>query len=72
MHDLDYRAALQDFTKFLESLSQKVGEFDETIPELPVKDLVSFKPPRPKGKKKMLTDSRSFASIEVRIQMKDL
>jgi hypothetical protein len=39
-HDPDYRAALQDFTTFLEKLSEKVTEMDETIPELPVKDIV--------------------------------
>jgi hypothetical protein len=42
VHDPDYRVALQDFTSFLEKLSEKVAEVDETIPELPVKDLVSF------------------------------
>jgi hypothetical protein len=42
VHDPDYRAALQDFTTFLEQLSEKVSTIDETIPELPVKDLVSF------------------------------
>ena len=41
-HDADYRTSLQDFTTFLESLSEKVIEADETIPELPVKDIVSF------------------------------
>ena len=41
VHDPDYRTALQDFTTFLEKLSEKVSESDETIPELPVKDLVS-------------------------------
>ncbi|KAF2810002.1 uncharacterized protein BDZ99DRAFT_462616 [Mytilinidion resinicola] len=40
MHDPDYRASLQDFTTFLESLTQKVIEVDETIPELPVKDII--------------------------------
>jgi hypothetical protein len=40
VHDPDYRAALDDFTKFLEVLSEKVTEADETIPELPVKDIV--------------------------------
>ena len=41
MHDPDYRQALQDFTTFLEKLTEKVTEVDETIPELPVKDIVS-------------------------------
>lgn len=34
--------SLQDFTTFLGSLSEKVIEADETIPELPVKDIVSL------------------------------
>lgn len=40
-HDPDYRSSLQDFTTFLEKLSEKVISADETIPELPVKDIVS-------------------------------
>ena len=43
MHDPDYRAALQDFTTFTEHVSEKVIEADETIPELPVKDVVSIR-----------------------------
>lgn len=42
VHDPDYRTALNDFTTFLEVLSEKVSEADETIPELPVKDIVSI------------------------------
>ena len=38
MHDPDYRASWQDFTDFLECLSPKVSEVDETVPELPIKD----------------------------------
>jgi hypothetical protein len=41
VHDPDYRAALQDFNTFTEKVSEKVVEADETIPELPVKDVVS-------------------------------
>jgi len=41
VHDPDYRAAMQDFNTFTEKLSEKVVEADETIPELPVKDVVS-------------------------------
>jgi hypothetical protein len=41
VHDPDYRAALQDFTTFTEQVTQKVIEADETVPELPVKDVVS-------------------------------
>jgi hypothetical protein len=32
---------VQDFTTFTEQVSAKVIEADETIPELPVKDVVS-------------------------------
>lgn len=39
-HDADYRTSLQDFTTFLEKLSEHVIEADSTIPELPVKDIV--------------------------------
>ncbi|KAF2446925.1 hypothetical protein P171DRAFT_429869 [Karstenula rhodostoma CBS 690.94] len=39
-HDADYRTSLQDFTTFLEILSEKVIEADETVPELPVKDII--------------------------------
>jgi hypothetical protein len=40
VHDPDYRQSLQDFNTFLEKLTEKVIEIDETIPELPVKDIV--------------------------------
>ncbi|KAF2277632.1 uncharacterized protein EI97DRAFT_396570 [Westerdykella ornata] len=40
VHDPDYRAALNDFTTFLEVLSEKVAEADDTIPELPIKDII--------------------------------
>jgi hypothetical protein len=43
VHDPDYRAALQDFNSFIEKVSEKVIEADELIPELPVKDVVSYK-----------------------------
>jgi hypothetical protein len=45
-HDPDYRSSLQDFTTFLDSLTEKVIEADDTIPELPVKDIVSTRPTR--------------------------
>ncbi|KAF2454671.1 hypothetical protein BDY21DRAFT_352408 [Lineolata rhizophorae] len=40
MHDPDYRQALKDFHSFVEALTPKIIEGDETIPELPVKDVV--------------------------------
>lgn len=39
-HDPDYRQAWKDFESFVESLTEKIAEVDETIPELPPKDLV--------------------------------
>ncbi len=39
MHDADYRQSKKDWDLFVESLTEKVIEMDETIPELPPKDL---------------------------------
>ncbi|KAJ5731604.1 uncharacterized protein N7483_006112 [Penicillium malachiteum] len=39
-HDADFRAAKKDFETFVETLSGKITEVDETIPELPMKDLI--------------------------------
>ena len=39
-HDQDFRAAEKDFSSFLEVLSQQIMERDDTIPELPIKDIV--------------------------------
>lgn len=44
VHDPDYRVAVQDFNDFIGKLSEKIIEIDETIPELPVKDIVSGEP----------------------------
>lgn len=41
VHDPDYRVAVQDFNEFIGKLSETIIEIDETIPELPVKDIVS-------------------------------
>lgn len=40
MHDPDYRASWDDWATFVESLTEKIPEKDETIPELPTKHLV--------------------------------
>lgn len=40
VHDPDYRTSWNDWSTFVESLSEKIAEKDETIPELPVKHLV--------------------------------
>jgi uncharacterized protein (TIGR02453 family) len=39
MHDADYRQSKKDFDSFVEALTEKIIEKDETIPELPPKDL---------------------------------
>lgn len=40
MHDPDYRTSWKDWMAFLECLTPKVSEADETIPELPLKDCI--------------------------------
>ena len=40
VHDADYRQSKKDFDSFVECLTEKIIEKDETIPELPPKDLV--------------------------------
>lgn len=40
VHDPDYRASLADFTSFIEKLTEKIIEIDDTVPELPMKDVV--------------------------------
>ena len=39
MHDPDYRQSKKDWDTFVESLTEKIIEKDDTIPELPAKDL---------------------------------
>lgn len=40
VHDADYRTSWKDWESFVESLTEKIVEKDDTIPELPPKDLV--------------------------------
>lgn len=40
MHDPDYRASWKDFETFLDAMTQGITTVDETVPELPVKDIV--------------------------------
>jgi len=40
MHDPNYRQALNDSNSFFEALQTKIVEVDETIPELPLKDVI--------------------------------
>jgi len=44
VHDADYRQSQKDFNSFVDSLTEKIIEMDETIPELPHKDLVRVEP----------------------------
>ena len=47
VHDADYRQSKKDFDAFVEKMTEKITEIDETIPELPPKDLVSILHPNP-------------------------
>ncbi|KAI9665334.1 MAG: hypothetical protein M1831_001771 [Alyxoria varia] len=38
-HDPDYRQSLNDWNTFAERISEKIIEADETVPELPLKDI---------------------------------
>ncbi|KAL8654633.1 MAG: hypothetical protein Q9210_001390 [Variospora velana] len=40
MHDADYRQSKKDWDSFIEKMTERMTEIDETIPELPAKDLV--------------------------------
>ncbi len=40
VHDADFRTSEKDFDSFAAALTEKLIEHDETIPELPVKDIV--------------------------------
>ncbi|KAL8821748.1 MAG: hypothetical protein Q9223_000272 [Gallowayella weberi] len=46
MHDADYRQSKKDFDVFVEKMTEKMTEIDETIPELPPKDLVDDSDPQ--------------------------
>ncbi|KAI1078142.1 hypothetical protein F5B20DRAFT_244141 [Whalleya microplaca] len=39
-HDKEYRRSLKDWESFVETLTQNIVEADETIPELPIKDVI--------------------------------
>jgi len=42
VHDADFRASERDWHSFVEKLTEKLIEIDDTVPELPVKDIVSI------------------------------
>lgn len=39
-HDAEYRRSLKDWESFVETLTDKIIDADDTIPELPIKDVV--------------------------------
>jgi hypothetical protein len=41
VHDPDFRQAEKDWFSFVEKLTERLVEIDDTVPELPVKDIVS-------------------------------
>ncbi|KAK5175235.1 uncharacterized protein LTR77_000372 [Saxophila tyrrhenica] len=40
MHDPDFRQAEKDWFSFVEKLTEKLTEIDDSVPELPVKDVI--------------------------------
>lgn len=40
MRDPEYRRSLKDWEAFVETLTEKIIEADETIPELPLRDVI--------------------------------
>ena len=46
MHDPDFRQAEKDWFSFVEKLTERLVEIDDSVPELPVKDIVSCSPHR--------------------------
>lgn len=40
VHDADFRASEKDWHSFVENMTEKLIEADDTVPELPVKDVV--------------------------------
>lgn len=42
VHDPDFRQAENDFKAFLDVMTEKLIEVDDTVPELPVKDIVGL------------------------------
>jgi len=42
VHDAEYRQSEKDWYSFVEKISERLMAVDDTIPELPVKDIVSL------------------------------
>lgn len=41
VHDAEYRQSEKDWYSFVEKVTERLMTIDDTIPELPVKDIVS-------------------------------
>lgn len=41
MHDAEFRQSEKDWHAFVDKVTEKLVEIDDTVPELPVKDVVS-------------------------------
>jgi len=46
VHDPDFRQAEKDWFSFVGAITERLVEIDDTVPELPVKDVVSCSPRR--------------------------
>jgi hypothetical protein len=42
VNDAEFRQAERDWYSFVEKITEKLMDIDDTIPELPVKDVVSI------------------------------
>lgn len=42
VHDAEFRQSERDWYSFVERLTEKLVEIDDTVPELPVKDVVGL------------------------------
>ena len=45
MHDADFRQSERDWHSFVEKLTERLVGIDDTVPELPVKDIVGLTMP---------------------------
>lgn len=64
MHDPDFRQAEKDWKSFVECLTEKLMEVDDEIPELPVKDIVSYDALTQDNGETLTNDGRCSASTE--------
>lgn len=68
VHDPDFRQAEKDWHSFVENMTETLITIDDTIPELPIKDVVSVLFWRGSAVQRtvviMLVKHRSFAYIE--------